>query len=59
MKSNPKATNEFDNFREFVRKVVNVPGATVKRQIKEEKEARARKKRAKTSPASRVSRAKD
>jgi hypothetical protein len=59
MKSNPKTSSEFENFREFVRKVINVPGAHVRRQIEQEKEMRAKKKRAKNSPASRVSRAKD
>jgi hypothetical protein len=59
MKSNPKTSAEFENFKSFVRHVVNVPGAEVKRQIEQEKQERAKKKRAKTSPASRASSDKD
>jgi len=59
MKSNPKMSIEADNFTRFVRGIVSVPGAEVKAQIERERQERARKKRAKTLPASRVSRAKD
>jgi hypothetical protein len=41
-----------------VRGIVSVPGAEVKAEIEREKQERARKKRAKISPAVRVSRAK-
>jgi hypothetical protein len=57
MKSTPKTVGDFENFREFVRKVVNVPGAEVKRQIEREHKERKRKRTSKT--ASHVSRAKD
>jgi hypothetical protein len=50
---------EFDRFREFVRQVVNVPHSEVKAKLDAEKKAREKKKRAKTSPASRVSTDKD
>lgn len=56
MKSNPKTSPEFDKFKEFVRRVINVPGAEVREQIAREKEERAEKKRAKISPAVHVSR---
>lgn len=56
MKSKPKTSSEFDKFKEFVRQVINVPGAQVREQIAREKAERAKKKRAKTSPAVRVSR---
>jgi hypothetical protein len=59
VKSNPKTSSEFENFRQFVRGIVNVPGAEIKQQIEREKQERAKKKRAKTSPASRASRGKD
>ena len=55
MKSNPKTSPDFETFRNFVRQIVNVPGADVRRDIEREKEQRKRKKRAKTSPASRDS----
>lgn len=52
MKSNPKTSPEFEKFRNFVRGIVNVSGAEVKKEIEQEKQERAKKKRAKTSPAS-------
>lgn len=52
-------TSDFDRFREFVRGIVNVPGADVKRKIAQEKKERGKKKRVKISPASHVSRDKD
>jgi hypothetical protein len=54
MNSRPKTSPEFENFKNFVRHVVNVPGAEVKKRIEQEKAERAKKKRAKTSPASRA-----
>jgi hypothetical protein len=59
MKSNPKTASDFEKFREFVRKVVNVPGAEVKRKIEQERQERAKKKRAKISPASRAANDRD
>lgn len=56
MKSNPKTFPEFESFKNFVRQVINVPGAQVREQIAREKAERAEKKRAKISPASHVSR---
>jgi hypothetical protein len=43
-----------EQFRRFVRGIVNVSGAEVRKEIAKEHKARM-KKRAKTSPASRVS----
>lgn len=54
-----KQQTDFDRFRDFVRRVVNVPGADVKRVIEQEKRDRQRKKRVKTVPASRASGDKD
>ncbi len=54
-----QTSGEFERFQSFVRGIVNVPGAEVKRAIEEEKRERQKKKRVKTSPASRVSRVKD
>ena len=49
-------SEEFERFKNFVRGIINVPGAEVKREIEAEKEAKERKKkRAKTSPVSRAS----
>lgn len=53
-----RASTEAENFTRFVRGIVSVPGAEVKAEIEREKQERARKKRAKISPAVRVSRAK-
>ena len=53
-----KSTNdspEFDKFSRFVRGVVNVPHAEVKRKLDTEKKQKEKKKRAKTSSASRAS----
>jgi hypothetical protein len=54
MKSEPHANTEFEKFTRFVRGIVNVPGAEVRKQIEKEQKAR-KKKRAKTSSASRAS----
>ncbi len=53
-----RASTEAENFTRFVRGIVSVPGAEVKAEIEREKQERPRKKRAKISPAVRVSRAK-
>jgi hypothetical protein len=50
-----KTNPEFEKFRNFVRGIVNVSGTEVKKQIEQEKQERAKKKRAKTSPASHAS----
>ena len=53
--------SDFDNFDSTVRKVFAVPRAEILRREKEyqRKRKRAKEKRAKTSPASRVSNEKD
>jgi hypothetical protein len=55
------ATNnsEFEKFDNTVRKVMSVSREELQRREKEWKRKRAQQKRAKTSPASRASRAKD
>jgi hypothetical protein len=58
MKSNSKTSTEAENFRRFVRGIMSVPGAEVKAEIERQKQVR-KKKRAKTSPASRASNDKD
>jgi hypothetical protein len=52
-----KTGSEFDKFREFVKRVISVPHSEIKSKLDEEKRQRElkKKKRAKTSPASRVS----
>jgi hypothetical protein len=55
MRSNPKTSAEFENFLNFVRGTWNVSGTEVKKRIEQEKQERAKKKRAKTSPASHAS----
>jgi hypothetical protein len=53
-----KSTNdspEFEKFSQFVRGVVDVPRAEVKRKLNAEKKQREKKKRAKASTAPRVS----
>lgn len=54
-KSNP----DLDKFDALVRKVFSVPHHEIVKREKEYKKQRARKKRAKTSPASRASNDKD
>jgi len=54
MKSESHAPISPEQFRRFVRGIVNVPGAEVRKEIEREHKARM-KKRAKTSPASRDS----
>ena len=54
---NAAGETDFERFTRFVRGIVNVPGADVKRQIESEREAR-KTKRAKSSSVSRASRAK-
>jgi hypothetical protein len=51
--------SEFKKFDETVRKVLSISHEELARREKEWKRNRAKKKRAKTSPASRASRAKD
>jgi hypothetical protein len=52
-----KRESEFDKFRDFVKRVISVPHSEIKSKLDEEKRQRElkKKKRAKTSPASRVS----
>jgi hypothetical protein len=52
-------TTEFDKFDAVMRKVLSVSHVELKKRDKEWKRKRARKKRAKTSPASRASNGKD
>ena len=59
MKSEAHSGSQFEKFTRFVRGIVNVPGAEVRKEIEKEHKARIKKKRAKTSPASRVSNARD
>jgi hypothetical protein len=55
MKSTTKNTSEFDNFSRFVRGILNVPHTEIKRKLDAEQKRREKKKRVKTSPASRAS----
>jgi hypothetical protein len=55
MKENP----ELEKFNGVLRKVLSVPREELKKREKEWKRKHARNKRAKTSPASRASTAKD
>jgi hypothetical protein len=61
VKSNPKTSPEYTNFENALKTVLSVPRSEMLRREAEWKAGRAeqKKKRAKTSPASRVSRAKD
>jgi len=52
-------TNEFEKFDSVMRKVLSVSHDELQRREKEWKRKRARKKRAKASPASRASSGKD
>jgi len=52
-------TSELDKFNTVLKKVISVPRAELLKREKEWKRKQARKKRAKISPASRVSTSKD
>jgi hypothetical protein len=54
-----EAKDGMEKFDAVLRKVLSVPREELKRREEEWKRERARKKRAKTSPASRASTAKD
>ena len=58
MKSNPKTSDEYQNFENLLRRVVQVPHSEIKAKLDEEKRTK-KKKRPKTSGASRVSGDKD
>ena len=51
-------TSELDKFNGVLRKIMSVPREEMQKREKEWKRKQARKKRARTSPASRVSAAK-
>ena len=53
------ANKEFDNFDATMRKILSVSHDELKRREEKWKRDRAKKKRAKTSPASRASNGKD
>jgi len=55
MKSNPKTSEEYDRFTSFMKRLVAVPHSEIKEKLDAEKRTKQRKKRAKTSPASRAS----
>jgi hypothetical protein len=60
MKSNSKTSDEYTNFENTLKTVLSVPRDELQRREEEYKSQRAgKKKRAKTSPASRVSSDKD
>ena len=54
-----KSNTEFENFDAGVRKILSVSREELKRREEQWKQKQARKKRARTSPASRASRVKD
>ena len=57
MKQEPHTSPEYEAFDNLLRRVVSVPHSEIKAKLDAEKAAKnKRKKRAKTSPASRVSR---
>ena len=58
MKSKAKTPSEYDAFSGLLRRVLQVPHSELKAQLDSEKRAK-KEKRAKTSPASRVSSDKD
>jgi len=58
MKSTPKTSSEYAAFENLLRRVVQVPHSEIKAKLDAEKRAKKRK-RAKTSPASRASGEKD
>ena len=55
MKSESKPSPESDRFTSFMKRLVAVPHSEIKAKLDAEKRAKQRKKRAKTSPASRAS----
>jgi hypothetical protein len=59
MKSKTKEPSEFDKFDAGVRKILSVSRDELQKREKQWKREQAEKKRAKTSPASHASRAKD
>jgi hypothetical protein len=61
MKSHPKTSDEYSTFENALKTVVSVPRDEIQRREDEYQRERKqlKKKRAKTSPASRVSRDKD
>jgi hypothetical protein len=59
MKSTPKTSAEYTTFENSLRTVLSVPRSEIKRREDEYQEQRKKKKRPKTSDASRVSSGKD
>jgi hypothetical protein len=55
MKSTHEGSPEFEKFGRFVRAIVNVPHAEVRRKLEREKKHKAEKKRLKTRASSRAS----
>jgi hypothetical protein len=55
MKPDPKTSPEFERFEGFMKRLVAVPHSEIKAKLDAEKRSKQRKKRAKTSPASRAS----
>jgi hypothetical protein len=56
MKTDTDTSPEYQRFENLLKTVLSVPHSEIKRQLDDEKKAKAKiKKRAKTSPASRVS----
>lgn len=55
MKSNPKTSEESDRFTSFMKRLMAVPHSEIKAKLDAEKRAKQRKKRVRTSPASRAS----
>jgi hypothetical protein len=55
MKHKQTESSDFERFKKFVGGIMRVPGAEVKQVIEQEKRERKKKKRVKTSPASRAS----
>ena len=55
MKSEPKTSPEHERFTNFMKRLVAVPHSEIKAKLDAEKKAKQKKKRAKTSPASRAS----
>jgi hypothetical protein len=58
MKANPKTSVEYQNFENLLKRVVQVPHSEIKAKLEEEKRSK-KKKRPKTSGASRASSDKD
>jgi hypothetical protein len=59
MKSNPKTSDEYTNFENLLKRVIQVPHSEIKRREEEYKEQRKKEKRPKTSGVSRASSDKD